>query len=135
MRDDVLYALLQPLRDTFDYRGRARRSEYWAFVLWQLAILAAAVNVMTLVPHGMKGMDVVIWAGLVQAAVFALPTLSLQVRRLHDQGSSGWWLLIGFLPYIGAGWMFWLMVARGTPGANRYGDDPRRPGVDASLFA
>lgn len=130
----MLDYLIQPLRHTFNFRGRARRGEYWGFVLWQLAILAAALNIMSLIPHGMDGMALVIWTGFAQGAVFGLPLLALQVRRLHDQGCSAWWLLVGFVPYIGAGWMFWLMVARGQPGDNRYGEDPRRVEWDAALF-
>jgi uncharacterized membrane protein YhaH (DUF805 family) len=131
----MIDSLLLPLRRTFDYRGRARRSEYWAFVLWQLAIMAVVLNLASfVVSQGTDGMEVVIWTGLVQAGVFALPMLALQVRRLHDQGMSGWWLLVGLVPYIGAGWLFWLMVARGTPGANHYGEDPRRLELDAALF-
>jgi uncharacterized membrane protein YhaH (DUF805 family) len=130
----MLDYLVQPLRQTLDFRGRARRRDYWAFVLWQLAILAGVLNILSLFPHGRDGMELVISTMLVQALIFALPTLALQVRRLHDQGSSGWWLLVGFLPYIGAGWMIWLMLAGGTPGDNRYGEDPRRVELDAALF-
>lgn len=130
----MLDYLIQPLRRSLDFRGRARRSEYWGFMLWQLALLAAALNLLTLVPPGNHGSDVFIWGVIVHAVIFALPTLAAQVRRLHDQGSSGWWVLVGLLPYLGAGWLFWLMVARGTPGGNRYGPDPRSPGFDEALF-
>lgn len=130
----MLDALIQPLRRTFDFRGRARRSEYWGFMLWQLALLAAVLNLITLIPPGNHGSDVFISTVLAHAAIFALPTLSAQVRRLHDQGSSGWWVLVGLLPYLGVGWLFWLMVASGTPGSNRYGADPRSPAFDGALF-
>lgn len=130
----MLDYLIQPLRQTFNFRGRARRGEYWGFVLWQLAILAGALNILSLFPYDGDGMWLVIGTVMVQALIFALPIFSLQVRRLHDQGSSAWWLLVGFVPYIGAGWMFWLMVARGQPGDNRYGEDPRRVEWDAALF-
>ncbi len=130
----MLDYLVQPLRRTFDFRGRARRRDYWGFVLWQLAILAGALNILSLFPRSGDGMALVMLTMLVQALVFGLPTLALQVRRLHDQGSSGWWLVVGFLPYIGPGWMIWLMLARGQPGDNRYGEDPRRVELDAALF-
>jgi uncharacterized membrane protein YhaH (DUF805 family) len=130
----MLDYLVEPLRRTLDFRGRARRRDYLGFVLWQLAILALALNILSLLPHGRDGFELAMMAMLVQALVFGLPMLALQVRRLHDQGSRGWWLLVGFLPYIGAGWLVWLMLARGTPGDNRYGEDPRRVELDAALF-
>lgn len=127
-------SLVQPLRRTLDFRGRARRSEYWAFILWQLALLAAGLNLLALLPDGSLRESLVL-AGLgLYVLVFGLPTLALQVRRLHDQGSPGWWIFIGFLPYIGVGWLFWMMVAGGTPGPNRYGEDPRAIDLDAALF-
>jgi len=127
-------SLIKPLRQTFDFRTRARRSEYWGFVVWQVAILAIVLNIISLIPHGGDGEGWAISTMLLQALVFALPMLSLQVRRLHDQNTPGWMLLVGFIPYIGAGWVFWLMVAPGTRGENRYGEDPRRLTLDAALF-
>ncbi|MBU7580187.1 MAG: DUF805 domain-containing protein [Porphyrobacter sp.] len=130
----MLDYLIQPLRQTLDFRGRARRREYLGFVLWQLAILAGVLNILSLFPHDGDGLELAMSAMFGQALIFALPMLALQVRRLHDQGSTGWWILVGFLPYVGAGWLVWLMLARGTPGDNRYGADPRSVEWDAALF-
>lgn len=127
-------SLTGPLRRCFDFRGRARRSEYWAFILWQLGLLAAVLNLVTLLPQGERRENMVLAAFGLYLLVFGLPTLSLQVRRVHDHGASGWMLTVMFLPYIGVGWLLWLMCAGGTPGANRYGEDPRAVIPDAALF-
>ena len=49
---------------------------------------------------------------------------SLGIRRCHDLDKSGWWLLLGMIPYINVAWGLYLMCKRGTVGRNRYGDDP-----------
>lgn len=127
-------SLIQPIRRTLDFRGRARRSEYWAFILWQLAYLAAAFNLLALLPDDDLRDSLVFAVLALWLLVFGLPTLALQVRRVHDHNTSGWTLTVMFLPYIGAGWMMWLMCASGTPGPNSYGDDPRAILFDAALF-
>jgi uncharacterized membrane protein YhaH (DUF805 family) len=127
-------SLVQPLRRTLDFKGRARRSEYWGFILWQLGYLAAAFNLLTLLPEGPVRENLVLGVLAIWVLVFGLATLALQVRRVHDHETSGWMLFVMFLPYLGVGWLLWLMMAGGTPGPNRYGDDPRAIVFDAALF-
>jgi uncharacterized membrane protein YhaH (DUF805 family) len=132
----MLDLLIQPFRQIFDFKGRARRTEYWAFILWQLAFLALVVNLLALTPLAGRrsGDEAVVWIALGWIAVFGLPTAALQVRRLHDHDTNGWMLLVMFLPYIGAGWLFWMMVAKGSFGPNRFGEDPRQAGWDYAIF-
>lgn len=130
----LVQSLVQPLRRTFDFRGRARRSEYWAFILWQLGYLAAGFNLLALLPDGPVRENLVLGVLGLWTLIFGLPTLALQVRRLHDQNTAGWMLFVMFLPYIGAGWLLWMMCAAGTAGPNRYGEDPRAVLFDAALF-
>lgn len=127
-------SLTGPIRRSFDFRGRARRSEYWALILWQLGLLGAALNLVSLLPQGTLRQNLVLAVFGLWVLVFGMATLALQVRRLHDQSISGWWIVIGFAPYIGVGWLLWMMVASGTAGPNRYGDDPRSVAFDAGLF-
>jgi uncharacterized membrane protein YhaH (DUF805 family) len=127
-------SLVEPLRRSFDFRGRARRSEYWAFILWQLGFLSVSFNLLTFLPYGPLRENLVLGVLGLWTLVFGLPTLALQVRRVHDHGTSGWMLLVMFLPYLGVGGMLWLLLAGGTPGPNRYGEDPRAIAVDAGLF-
>ncbi|MEV0724369.1 DUF805 domain-containing protein [Micromonospora purpureochromogenes] len=108
------------------FSGRARRSEYWWFVLFSL-ILGIVAGVL----DGALGTDIgsdpsstgVI--GLIVSLALLLPTLAVAVRRLHDTDRSGWWLLIGLVPLVGAIVLLVFFVKDGTRGTNRYGADPK----------
>ena len=54
-----------------------------------------------------------------------IPNRAVAVRRMHDQDKSGWWILIGFVPFIGGIWLLILYLIGGTPGPNRFGPDPK----------
>lgn len=130
----AIQSLTDPIRRSFDIRGRARRGEYWGFILWQLGFLAVTLNLASLLPGGELRENVVVAIFGAWVLVFGFATLSLQIRRVHDHNTSGWMLTVMFLPYIGVGWMLWLMCAAGTAGPNRYGDDPRTIEFDEALF-
>ena len=99
------------------FKGRAARSEYWWYNLFTvLASLAVAiVTVFTL------GANAVTLTSNILDLLLLLPGLSVSVRRLHDTGHSGWWVLIGIIPLIGWIWLFILMVKEGEKIPNRYG--------------
>lgn len=63
--------------------------------------------------------------GLVASLVLLLPSLAVGVRRLHDTDRTGWWLLIGVVPIIGAIVLIVFFVLDSTPGANRFGPNPK----------
>lgn len=130
----MLVSLTDPFRRIFDWRGRSRRRDYWLFVAWQVPVVLALLVVGVNVYPKDGGLDVLLGAPLVYAAVFGLPTLALQVRRLHDQDKAGWWLVVSLIPYIGLGWLIFLMAHPGTWGPNRYGPDPRHAGWQGDLF-
>ena len=91
------------------FRGRAPRSEYWWFLLFQsLCILASAF------------LDGEIFI-LVVAGAFVIPTISVTVRRLHDIGRSGWWYWIQLLPLIGVIIMLVWTCTKGSETDNEYG--------------
>ena len=96
------------LQKYIDFNGRASRSEYWWFVLLTFAL---------------GFIPVIGW--LIRLALL-LPSLAVQVRRLHDLGRSAWWLLLLVPPiFIIGGPVLLIMSAfPGTPGPNRYGPDP-----------
>lgn len=126
----MLDSLIDPFRRMFDFRGRARRRDYWLFVAWQVPVLIVVFLVTNLV-LGTAGTlilapELMIYGTLAYTAVFGLPVLALQVRRLHDSDKHGWWVLVGFIPYLGLGWLLFLMAQQGTWGPNRYGPDPRQ---------
>jgi uncharacterized membrane protein YhaH (DUF805 family) len=98
------------------FSGRAVRSEFWYFALFQiLANLVASTVDYSL------GVNIV---GPLFDIVVALPALAVAVRRLHDIDKSGWWVLLWFVPIIG--WLFLLIwhCTKGTLGPNRFGPDP-----------
>ena len=99
-----------------DFSGRAYRSEYWYWVLF--VILAEIVTSIVDYVIGYQ-----LTTGLFGLAVF-LPGLAVGVRRLHDVDRSGWWLLLGLIPLIGAIVLIIWFCTRGTPGPNRFGPDP-----------
>lgn len=69
-------------------------------------------------------LHVVLHSLLIILAIFMV--FSLGVRRCHDLDKSGWWLLLGAVPYINIAWGLYLACKRGTVGPNRYGADPIR---------
>jgi uncharacterized membrane protein YhaH (DUF805 family) len=58
---------------------------------------------------------------------FLIPSIAVQVRRFHDQDKSGWFILLGLIPYIGGIILFVFMCIEGTRGPNRFGPDPKDP--------
>ena len=101
--------------------GRASRSEYWWWMLFYVLTAFGGLFVIDLLPRAFEGFALLWVAALL---LLAVPTLSLQVRRLHDTNRSGWWLLLNFFPYIGAVLVLALLGLNGSPGPNRFGARP-----------
>ena len=105
------------------FEGRARRKEYWLYALFTAIFAIAAMIVDNLIGTTAEGLPygaVYFMTGL----ALWLPGLAITVRRLHDVGKSGWFVLIGLVPLLG----IWLLVALcrdGDPTANAYGPNPR----------
>jgi uncharacterized membrane protein YhaH (DUF805 family) len=108
--------------------GRASRSEYWWWVLFSLLVWLVP-GLLLGIPSGPTRLGSTILSLVFLAAVIVLivPTLTLSIRRLHDTDRSGWWLLIGLLPYIGGIILLILYCLDGSPGENQFGE---RPGGD-----
>jgi uncharacterized membrane protein YhaH (DUF805 family) len=104
------------------FTGRARRKEYWMFVLISvlIAIGLAVLDVVLGLRVGGKGL----LSTLYSLAVL-IPALSVAVRRLHDTNRSGWWLLLGLLPVVGSLVLLVFFVLDSTPGTNRFGPNPK----------
>jgi uncharacterized membrane protein YhaH (DUF805 family) len=116
------------LKKYADFNGRARRKEYWMFVLFNIIFAVAAMIVDNLLglTFGAIGYGVVY---MLYALATLIPGLAAGVRRLHDIGKSGWMILIALIPIIGAIWLIVLMVTDGEPGANQYGSNPKQVAV------
>lgn len=127
-------AITTCLKEKFaTFSGRAPRSEYWWFWLFTAigpTVIWLAVALLSLLIGFIDAATGLIFMGLagilVCIALLALliPSLAVAVRRLHDTNHSGWWLLIGLIPFIGALYLIFLYISAGTPGENDYGPDP-----------
>ena len=100
-----------------NFSGRAQRSAYWWWALFYFIVLIVA-EILASVIFGSPVLYLIITLALL------LPTIALGVRRLHDTDRSGWWLLIAFIPLIGAIVLIVFFVQKGTTGPNRFGPDP-----------
>ncbi len=115
---------LKVLRQYADFTGRARRKEYWMFVLFNIIFVIIAMildNVLGLA-WGELGYGPIY---LLYALFVFIPGLAVAVRRLHDINKSGWMILVSLIPIIGAIWLLVLFVMDGTPGTNQYGPNPK----------
>ena len=118
--------MLMPIRRYADFQGRSRRKEYWMFVLFQLIVLLV-LGVLFAMFEGVSMVlaESILWLGvLAYLGLFLLPSIAVQVRRFHDQDKSGWFVLLGLVPYVGGLILLFFMVQPGTPGPNRFGPDP-----------
>ncbi len=100
------------------FEGRARRKEFWFFILFYIILSIPFSLIDSLL--GTSG----ILQGL-YALVLLLPGIGLSIRRLHDTGRSGWWLLVGLVPLIGAIVLIIFYVQDSKPGSNQYGPCPK----------
>ena len=105
------------------FSGRARRKEYWMFILFYIIVYISLViiDVISGTFSSENGYGIL-------AALFALaaliPSLAIGARRLHDINKSGWWQLLYLIPIIGVFIMLFFLVSKGTEGENRFGVDP-----------
>jgi uncharacterized membrane protein YhaH (DUF805 family) len=105
------------LKKYADFSGRARRKEFWMFVLFNF-IIAVVLSVV----DGFIGIPIL--GGIYTLAVL-IPSIAVGARRFHDIGKSGWWQLIGLIPFIGVLILIIFFVMDSNPGDNKYGPNPK----------
>ena len=98
----------------FVFEGRASRSEYWWFQL----IVSPSYFISEVLDNEIS----FFFLGI--TLLTFIPAISVGVRRLHDTNRSGFFLLISFIPFIGALVLLFLLIPEGTKGKNRFGSDP-----------
>ena len=112
-----------------NFKGRARRSEYWLVQLFLVVTNLAAAgidfvlmdgDVERFIANGGGGI-----VGLIWILATIVPAIAVLVRRLHDTGRSGWWALIGFVPVAGAIALLVFTVADSEAQQNSYGPSPK----------
>lgn len=106
-----------------DFDGRAIRSEFWWWVLFVALVQSGAAIVLTIVLIIFQNAGFLQWLSvlifMVIVLAFILPSIAVSVRRLHDRDLSGWFYLLGFVPFGGLV-LFIFYILPGTPGPNRY---------------
>ena len=118
---------LKVVRDNYaNFEGRARRQEYWMFVLFNIIFLIAIALVSGFL-GAMLDAPALMLLYIVYALGVFIPSLAVAVRRLHDTGKSGWYYLVTLIPFIGGIWLIILLATEGDVGPNEYGPDPKRP--------
>ena len=95
-----------------NFQGRASRAEFWWFFLFFYAVLI----VLSLLGDLGSALATVFWLGSF------LPFLAVYVRRLHDTGHSGWWILLNLIPLVGFIVLIFMSLARPSVGPNQYGE-------------
>lgn len=117
---------LGALKDSFaryvDFKTRSTRSQYWWWTLWMILLGIGTTMIDAMLLMGDIGP-----VNLLLTLATFLPSIAVSIRRLHDIGRSGWWLLLAFIPLIG--WIVLIVFActktREEP--NQWGMPPRRP--------
>ena len=120
------------LKNYTTFSGRARRSEYWYFALFNLIFVIVAMLLDHLLgttfkmetPSGQISLPYG-YVYLMYVLTVFLPGLAVLVRRLHDVGKSGWFMLISLIPIVGAIWLLVLLFTDSVVGINEYGLNPK----------
>jgi uncharacterized membrane protein YhaH (DUF805 family) len=103
-----------------DFGGRVRRETYWMFALFGLVI-----SIVLTIIDAVLGIG---FLGFIYSLGVLLPSLGLAVRRLHDTGKTGWWLLISLVPLIGLIVLI-VFLATDSHDENSYGPNPKTSGA------
>lgn len=116
---------LEVLKKYAVFSGRARRKEYWFFILFNIIIslVLGVIDGFTGSYNEAAGLGLL--GGIYSLAVL-IPGIAVTVRRLHDTGRSGWWFWIVLVPVIGALVLLVFMVLDSKPGQNQYGANPKQ---------
>ncbi|QDT80584.1 DUF805 domain-containing protein [Gimesia maris] len=106
-----------------EFSGRARRKEYWMFFLFNI-LISFVIGILGAIIGETGGLITVSLSGLYSLFIF-IPSIAVTVRRLHDTNRTGWWILIGLIPFFGAIILFIFMILDSDPNANAYGENPK----------
>jgi uncharacterized membrane protein YhaH (DUF805 family) len=117
-----------------DFSGRARRKEIWMFTF-----INFGVSIVLSILDGILGTtttgdsDGIGFLYLVYWLLSIIPSLAVSVRRLHDIGKSGWWVLINMIPIVGPIWFLVLICMDSDDKPNQWGDNPKGVGNDGAI--
>ncbi len=109
---------LKVLKNYVGFEGRAQRMEYWMFALFN-ALIALVLSLLMYVSEFLYFLVLIYYAAVL------LPSLAVTVRRLHDTGKSGWWILISLVPLVGSIILLVFVCTDSQAGDNQYGPNPK----------
>ena len=100
-----------------DFKGRARRQEFWMYIVFYIVI-----GVVLGIIDSFIGIRIL--GGIFGLAVL-IPSLAVGARRLHDTGKSGWFQLLGLIPFVGIIILIVFWAQEGVPEENKWGANPK----------
>lgn len=129
---EIIYYFKKVVFENYaNFKGRARRSEYWYFTLAMFIINMVLQVIPSLGAIDNDGSSTV---GVIGGVIFLIlglavliPTVAVTTRRLHDTGLSGWWILLSLVPLLGGLILLIFCCRAGKSGPNKWGPDPKNP--------
>jgi uncharacterized membrane protein YhaH (DUF805 family) len=122
---------LKALKQYADFHGRARRTEFWMFVLVNvvISIILGIIDTATGTANAFASGGMASYSPGILGSIYGLavliPSIAVTVRRLHDTDRSGWWFFIQLIPVVGGIVILVFACLEGTRGPNRFGADPK----------
>jgi uncharacterized membrane protein YhaH (DUF805 family) len=118
-REGSMQWYIAVLKKYAEFSGRARRQEYWMFFLFNVLIAFAMGFVLGLI-GGILGIGTALSdpAAVIYSLGVLLPSIAVGVRRMHDIGRSGWWIIVPFVNLV-------FLCLDSQPGSNEYGPNPK----------
>jgi len=112
------------LKKYFVFSGRAQRAEYWYFILFNIiaSIIIVIIDSIVGTFNPETGVGIL---SVIYALAILIPSIAVAVRRLHDTGRTGWWLLIWLIPLVGFIVILVFMILDSEPSDNEYGANPK----------
>lgn len=133
--ENITAAFRNGLSNYTNFSGRASRPEFWWWILsiFLLAIIIGLIDSLIIAPLlGLDAGDESRPLSFLLGLALIIPNIAMGVRRLHDTGRSGWWILIGLIPLIGALILIYFYVQPSEEGENDHGVTPGWPPAASS---
>jgi uncharacterized membrane protein YhaH (DUF805 family) len=120
-----MHYYLDVLKKYCIFSGRARRSEFWFFILFNFIIAVLLQGAVWVYSDNMGLMMLFTIVSYMYSLAVLLPSLGVTVRRLHDVGKGGGWIFLVLVPIVGWIWLLILYVTDSESGNNRFGSNPK----------